>query len=166
MAVRRIILKSFILFFHKNMKSNFVRSDEELEALFSKYEMPSIEDLTCEAGKVIRRMCASPECKNRSLLCSDIDCPFCGEEKHEQCRIVSMKGVTKELSNLAGKQKDFSLDICRIEGKFIEELHKSNHFFVKKYELGSMEDNFLRILQEIYLKKNRECLVKGSFCGS
>lgn len=70
-----------------------------------------------------------------------------------------MKGVTKELSNLAGKQKDFSLDICRIEGKFIEELHRTNNSLLKKYELGSMDENFFKIVQEIYVKKNRECLV-------
>lgn len=70
-----------------------------------------------------------------------------------------MKGITKQLSTIAGRQKEFSLDICRIENKFMENLNNSKVNMIKKYYLGDMEEKYLKIVEEVYEKKNREYLL-------
>lgn len=57
-----------------------------------------------------------------------------------------MKGITSLFSSILDRQKDFILDINKIDAKFIEELNSSKVSMVKKYYLGDMEEKYLKIV--------------------
>lgn len=75
------------------------------------------------------------------------------------CRSVKMKAITKLLSKTAGRQKEFSLDMSKIETKFIDSLNRSKVDLIKKYYLGDMEEKYLNIVGQIYRENNEKCLV-------
>lgn len=69
--------------------------------------------------------------------------------------------MTTLLTQRSHKLKDFTIESCKIENKFIDEIHSSRRELIKKYYLGDLEQKDLKIVEEIYKNRNAKCLTGG-----
>lgn len=74
------------------------------------------------------------------------------------CSTVSLKAVTSLLNKRSARQKRFTLTLCELEDKFIKQLQGGRHELPSKHRFGSLEDRFVRIVEEIFEKNNSRCM--------
>ena len=104
-------------------------------------------------------MCVNKDCEKYSLMCNEIDCQKCMEESHQHCYNVPLKSITIFLQERVLNHKNFVINLCKIENNFVEELCKNRLKMGKKYYLGDLNEEFVRITEQIYMEKNTKCLV-------
>jgi hypothetical protein len=63
------------------------------------------------------------------------------------------------LNERAHKQKEFILNVCEIENDFIAELHNSREKLTDRYRFGDLEEKYLKIVEEIYVRRNSKCMI-------
>lgn len=96
----------------------FSRADFE-NLVGSQLELAEPDDFKCGGDKTVTRMCVSPECSNFSIMCDGYGCHSCGYQSHQLCRFVRINAITKLLTEIVGRQKEFNLSISKIDAKLI-----------------------------------------------
>lgn len=105
------------------------------------------------------RICTNSACLNPSLFCNVISCPTCSIINHKNCQHVKLRSVTNMLQARANSHRRFITNICDIENGFIDQLYDSRKRLTDKYYLGDLKEKHLKIIEEVYSKKNPNYLV-------
>ena len=52
------------------------------------------------------------------------------------------------------QQKEFTVRMCEIDNRLIQELHKARKDLIKRYYLGDLEEKYLKVMEEVFRNKN------------
>ena len=91
------------------------------------------------------------------MFCGDEDCATC-EANHEDCQTVKLKKLTTILKKKQESQKDFLLDMCNVDNKFIKEMLSARIPLSKQHRFGQLDHKEQNIIEDIYVKGNSNCM--------
>jgi len=125
--------------------------DEKLEAMLNRLKK-DVPNLTCSSGNIITRLCINPKCKS-AARCNSLNCNDCGKKVHLGCGYILLDELTEMLNDRTEVNREFILNIFRIEQEFIENFRKIQIGFIDHYELGNMDDRHRKLVKALYEHK-------------
>lgn len=115
---------------------------------------PAIECKICNKSMI--RFCTRLDCSECSLCCENENCQ--GYNAHSICKSVRVSTVTNLLKMNLDGNKEFVIQMIKIEEDLLKELAVQREELIKSTPLCNLEDRFQKIVQQIYKKKNKDYL--------
>jgi hypothetical protein len=91
------------------------------------------------------------KCKEAAFMCGNKNCEC--HKKHLSCMRTLFEGVTSLVKQKENFQKSFFEKIYETDNEMIEKVEVSNQEMATQISLGSYEDKYMQILNQIYFKK-------------
>ena len=91
------------------------------------------------------------------MMCAESDCEKC-KKTHITCPSVSLEGITLLLNQRVAKYVDFVERSLQIENKFTNEMQENRNKLIKQYHLGTLEKDYLTIVNELYSNESSKTL--------
>ena len=93
-------------------------------------------------------------------MCNLITCGSCGSDSpHRGCRHIMLATVTGLLEERTRLHGQFIKNLVEIEDAAIRQLVSSRGELTRSHYLGNLGEDHLRVVEEIFQKRNPRCLV-------
>lgn len=109
--------------------------------------------MICRSKHKITRVCVNPKCKV-SLMCSEEECPHCGNNVHRLCSLIPLNNFTKVLNDKISAYKEFAFNIYEMDSQLTAVIHKSGKEIMNNRVQALLKKKGGEVIQEVYKKKN------------